>query len=335
MRWTYRLTVHNFKLNLDPLSNPIASCIDVLVDAAAYLPGLPQGAAQHTLALMLAAGEDLEELYAQLRARIASGANLAPHIDWNQLPVHAILVEYLASGPDTREFQVLLATVLSTLSTFSDEVEAQVWADLCVSFFDPAFRQTLSALQTDESKAQLERLKHFEAAASAYATKTPIDQVHVAPLFEALPPAGAPWSLSALYALRLLSRLHEADMLTSEQVQALEGKSAEMLRHFISLARPAAPNHPLIGAARFLSTRLELQAAFMQLSPLEKVKLLQIYPIDDASALVDHLVQGSSLSAPERLRLTEDILGQAEVPLAIKTMLTVLLPYLQRRAGLL
>lgn len=331
LRWTHRLTLCNFKLILGPLSDPIASSINLLVDRAADLPDLPQARAQHTLALMLAAGESRRELYAQLHARAASRANLAPHIDWEQLPVHAILVDYLALGPATDEFQALVEEVLDTLPTFSGEVQAQVYADLCASF-DPGYRQILSGLDTAESKAQLERLEHFEAAALAYSTKTPIDPVHVAPLFKALPSAGVPWNLSALFALRLLTRLHRVNMLTFEQAQALIDKGAEMLRHFMSLARPDATNHPLIDAAQFLSTHLELQAAFMQLSPQEKVKLLNIYPIERALDFVDDLVQGDSLSVPEKLRLIEDILNQPGVPIVMGTMLRHRLGYLLRQA---
>ncbi|PNG47304.1 hypothetical protein WDL1CHR_05628 [Variovorax sp. WDL1] len=332
LRWTHQLALYNFKLILGPLSDPIASSIDALVDRAPNLPGLPQSSAQYTLALMLAARQSLRELYAQLHARAVSGANLAPHIDWDLLPMHAILVEYLALGPDSDRFQALVEDVLDTLPTLSVEVQAQVYADLCAASFDPEYRHLLSELGTPESKAKLERLKHFEAAADACATKAPIDPLNVAPLFEALPLAGAPWNLSALFALRLLAYLHKVDMLTFEQVQALIDKGAGMLRHFMSLARPDATDHPLIDAAQFLSTHLELEAAFVQLSPQEKVKLLRIYPIDQALALVDDLVQGSSLSLPEKLRLIEDILGQPGVPIVIGTMLRHRLGYLLRQA---
>jgi hypothetical protein len=332
LRWAHQLTLYNFELIQDPHSDPIASSINVLVDGAAYRPHLPQARAQHTLALMLAARKGLRELYAQLHARAASRANLAPHIDWEQLPVHAILVEYLALGPNADELQALVAEVLDTLPTFSDEVQARVCADLCAPSFDPKYRQRLSRFGTPESKAQLKRLEHLEAAAEAYYTKTPIDQVHVAPLFEALPPAGACWSLSALFALRLLAHLQKVNTLTFEQTQALIDKGAEMLRHFMSLARPGATDHPLTDAAQFLSTHIELEAAFMQLSPQEKVKLLNIFPIEHAFALVDDLVQGSSLSMSEKLRLIEAILGQPGVPIVIGTMLRHRMGHLLRQA---
>jgi hypothetical protein len=299
LRWTHELTRReghwlNHYGNSD--SRLTKWNIEILVEKNAYQPTLPQAPSQHTLALMIAAQDDVVSLYKQLRSRVAAKKiKSAPHMDWDRLPVHVLVVAYLRYGRGATDFEHLTGT-MKNLGVFSTETQAQVHADLFALWpaDDTTFAecaQKLTALDTPASKAQLKRIEHLHHASKA-STQGAADLTDVGPLLESFPPPGTPWNLSALLTMRLLSDLHKKNLLTPVQVQALVDQATAMLRYFMSLAAPGNPRHPLNDAAALLSNTLA--AAFDQLSPEEKARLLKILPAQEASALIDRSGQDQS-----------------------------------------
>ena len=324
LHWTYRLT----RLNLEAMGTlePNASAINALIDREVGLRNLPQAPSQHTLALMFAGRNDLQWLYPQLHERARLRANnpaLSPHMDLDQLPVHALLVASLAYGAMTLAFVEFENSVLHSLAPFSTAVQAQVFADLCAlhhCFSDEVFKShkdRLDGLNTPESKAQsqmIERLKEVSDALMKPGETIDLSvyALHVGTLFGTLPPAGAPWNLSALAAMQLLSCLHQRNSLTYEQSEALVNQTTELLRHFMSLVRPGV-DHPLPIVADYLQNTLALARAFMQLSSQEKARLLKTYSLQKAFEFTNGLIWDDRLPLPERLSLIDEILEVEDV----------------------
>ena len=309
LRWVYQLTQLNPKLD-----------ISSLVDNNAYGPHLlKQAPSWHTLALMVAAGECLEDLYLRLHDRAADPDSAAKmtHMSMDQLPATALLAGSLMFGPRTSQFTALLAKVLGTLRSFGDEAQAQVHADLYALYLmgddiaTDSAKQCLVALGTTASKAQLVKIALLSEVHGTHSSGEPIDPTHVSALLETLPALGEPWNLFALVTMRLLSGMHQKSLLLPGQLLRLIGKATDMLRHFMSLARPGAEVHPLHEATTFLFG--VAPAAFMQLAPQEKIRFLQTYPPETASAFIKRLVHDQDLPVFEKIRLGDEILAQAGV----------------------
>ena len=316
MRWTHQLA-QSWWLNYyhNPCAERTKSNIQILIDENAYEPTVLQAPPQHTRALMAAAGESLHMLYVQLQYRVAFKFNMHLHIDWDQLPVHALLVGYLKFGR-TAAFDDLEKEIRGTLRKFSLGVQAQVYADLFAlrPNDEDASERLKGKLSKLDKQALTPQLKGIEDLRDAFkaSRENRADLAHVGPLLETLPPE-APWNLTALVTIRLLSRLNEKNLLTLEQFQTLVRRATEMLRHFMSLAAPDARDHPLTEAAAFLLSTT-LAPVFMQLSPQEKARFVQICSSTYPSPLFNRLADDPSLPVSERLSLIREILGFEGIP---------------------
>jgi hypothetical protein len=338
LRWAQQL----INLNLGPEPASITVNIATLVDEKPCLSKSLQAPSWRTLALMIAAWDVLVGLYLQLCARAAKPelTKSMPHMEWNQLPVRALLVGCLTLGAEPREFQYLLAQIFEKLSIFGNDVKAQVHADLCALCLSGTFEDfevyvdILDDLDMPESKPHLENIEHLKIVCLAYSSKKIIDLECIIALAKILPHAGGPWNLFAIVTMKFLSNLYGGNLLSPGSIPELRNqttemflvrKATELIRYFMSLTSPGQ-FQLFSSAVDYLNVKLAA-AAFMNLSPEEKISFLRCYPPELDWRFITKIEK--SLMPNEMRQLIHQILSQR--PESMDKVIAVL----RHRLGLL